>query len=130
MMVGSRISYFVCRMSYFGSRCRQAAQMSRLAIRPTKYESEARADEPKQIDATRRVTPLVVIPARHLQQSAIDHVGALRVDDARVWVADEVGGHELFLGVLQNAIELARRRLLEGRIDLGHRHRLLNDHRQ
>src|SRR5512146_3301736 len=61
--------------------------------------SEARRDVPQQVDAAARVAPLVVVPARDLDQRAIDHVRALGVEDARMRIADEVDRDELLLGV-------------------------------
>src|SRR5215203_4287326 len=84
------------------------------------------AYEPKQIHAPRRVAPLVVVPAGHLHERSVDDVRALRVQDARVRVADVVGRDELLLRIAEDALEWAVRRGLEGGVDLVDRHRSLD----
>src|SRR6476646_3641778 len=88
---------------------------------------ELLADVLQQVDAARRVAPLVVVPAGDLEQRAVDHVRALRVEDARVRVADVVGRDELLLGVLEDAFELTGGGLLERRVDLVDVHGLVDD---
>ena len=62
----------------------------------------ASADELHEVDEAVRVAPLVVVPAEHLDHLARGH-GVRGREDARRRVADDVGRHELFLGVLEHA---------------------------
>src|SRR6185437_11281698 len=48
------------------------------------------SDVLNQIANAARVAPLVVVPRKHFQHSATNHLCIFRVDDRRVWVALEV----------------------------------------
>src|SRR3954454_22987324 len=52
------------------------------------------------------VAPLVVVPADHLHQRAVEDRGEAAVDDRGVGVGDDVGGDDRVLGVLQDAREV------------------------
>ncbi len=62
------------------------------------------ADEDRHVDQAVRVAPLVVVPAEHLDEVAVAH-GEPAVEDAAVRVADDVGGHERLLGVLEHPLQ-------------------------
>src|SRR6476659_3086372 len=85
------------------------------------------ADVLQQVHAARCVPPLVVVPAAHLHEESVHHVRALAVQDARMRVADVVARHELDVRVLEDALELTLGGLLEGRVDLLDRDRLVDD---
>ena len=61
--------------------------------------------------------PLVVVPREDLDL-AVQHGGQLRVEDRGDLLADDVGGDDRVLGVLENALELALGGLRDGeRVD-------------
>ena len=47
-------------------------------------------DVSREFDQTVRITPLIVVPNHYLYQIAIDNLGQLQIDDARVAIADVV----------------------------------------
>src|SRR5215204_5300635 len=59
-----------------------------------------------QVARSVRVAPLVVVPAEHLDGSAVGH-GELRVEDARGFVAYDVAGDQRGFRVLQDVRELS-----------------------
>src|SRR4051812_40861887 len=69
---------------------RSSARRSLMVFLFIASSGKASAHVAKQVDAARRIAPLVVVPAADLEQRAVDDVGALRVDDAGVRIADEV----------------------------------------
>src|SRR5690606_41924641 len=72
------------------------------------------ANHIEKVHATVRVAPLVVVPAADLDQPAIDHVGRLRVENARRRMANVVSRYELLFRILQEALQRAIRRIAEG----------------
>ena len=77
-----------------------------------------------QLDATAGVAPLVVVPAKDLDEVAVDHLGALGVDDRAQRAVVEVGADQFFVGVAQDALERALGGFLQGGVDLFGRGRL------
>src|SRR5829696_5072289 len=67
----------------------------------------------REITRPVRVAPLVVVPAEHLDGTAVGH-GELRVEDARGLVAYDVAGDQRGLRVLQDVRELSVGGRLEG----------------
>ncbi len=53
------------------------------------------------------IAPLVVVPGHDLDEVGVQHDAGARVEDRRARVVDEVGGNHLFLGVAQDALQLA-----------------------
>src|SRR5215213_5020153 len=70
-----------------------------------------------QVTRPVRVTPLVVVPAEHLDGAAVGH-GELRVEDARGLVADYVAGDQWGFRVLQDVREFSIGGRLEGGVDV------------
>src|SRR5260221_8472207 len=60
----------------------------------------------EQVHAAIRVTPLVVVPADELEESAVQLDAAARVKNARMRVVNEVARHHLIGGVRENALEV------------------------
>src|SRR5260370_17603393 len=56
-----------------------------------------------EIDDAVRVSPLVVVPGDHLGEAVAGRQGRERVEDRGMWVADDVGGHQRPLAVLDDA---------------------------
>ena len=79
-----------------------AAQVAQRSSSVASSGSEALADVRDQVGEAVGVAPLVVVPADDLDLVA-DHLGQARVEDARVRVGDDVGGHDRVLGVLQDS---------------------------
>src|ERR1039458_5048376 len=88
--------------------------------------SEPRADVLQEIDAARGVAPLIVVPARDLHHRTVDHIRVLRVEDARVRIADVVARDERLLGVLQDTFERTVARGPEGGVHVGNGRGLLD----
>src|SRR5690242_5943440 len=51
---------------------------------------QARPDVAQEIHASRRVAPLVVVPARNFYQQSVDDVRALRIQNARMRISYKV----------------------------------------
>src|SRR5258708_38574196 len=66
---------------------------------------ETGADVCEQVDAAARITPLVVVPPGEFHERAVDHVRALRIEDARRGIADVVARDELDFRVLQDSLQ-------------------------
>ena len=64
------------------------------------------------------VADLVVVPAHDLDERIRQGDTGLGVEDGRARIAEEVGGNDLFVGVAEDALELALAGLLHGRADL------------
>ena len=64
------------------------------------------------------VADLVVVPADHLHEGVGQGDAGLGVENGGVGVAQEVGGHNGFVGVIQNALQLVLAGLLHGGADL------------
>mmetsp|Transcript_10038 Transcript_10038/g.26803 ORF Transcript_10038/g.26803 Transcript_10038/m.26803 type:complete len:435 (+) Transcript_10038:40-1344(+) len=73
------------------------------------------------------ISPLVVVPRNNLDHVVADHHGERGVNHGRLVRSLDVGRHERVLGVLQDALELALRRLLESAVDLLLERLLLNN---
>src|SRR6516164_4716304 len=63
-----------------------------------------------QIAHPARVSPLVVVPRDDLHHVAIDDARQPRIDNRRMWIALEVTGDQLFLGIAKVALQPARLR--------------------
>src|SRR6266851_774508 len=86
--------------------------------------SEARRHVGDEVDHPAAEAPLVVVPADDLGALRAEHQGQRGVDDRRVRVALEVGGHQLLVADGQDAFQLAARGLVQRRVDVLHRRRL------
>ncbi|TFY55583.1 hypothetical protein EVG20_g9264 [Dentipellis fragilis] len=65
--------------------------------------------EDEEIAHALGVAPLVVVPGDELDEVGVERDAGGRVEDGRVRVADEVGGDDRVLGVLDDALVRARR---------------------
>src|SRR6266851_2979992 len=83
--------------------------------------SEVRRHVGDEVDHPAAEAPLVVVPADDLGALRAEHQGQRGVDDRRVRVALEVGGHQLLVADGQDALQLAARGLVERRVDVLHR---------
>src|SRR5688572_14242709 len=57
----------------------------------------------QQVAHSARITPFVVIPVQHANEAATTDLGELRIVNRRMRIADDVGGDERLVAVLQNA---------------------------
>ena len=73
------------------------------------------ADEIQQLVA---VTPLVVVPGNQLHKVIVQHDAGLGVKDGGVRIGVEVGGNDVLIGVIHNALQLALAGSLYGLADL------------
>src|SRR5262245_50581344 len=64
--------------------------------------------------------PLVVVPGEHAHQPAVHDLGLREVEGGRHRVVVEVGGDERLAGHTQDALQLLRRGVLHGLVDLVH----------
>src|SRR6266540_1627489 len=78
---------------------------------------ELAADDLGEVDQPVGVAPLVVVPAKHLDEGAVG-LRQRRVEDAGGRVADDVGGDDRVLRVADDAGKVALGGLAEGVVDL------------
>jgi hypothetical protein len=74
--------------------------------------------EEEEIAHTAGVTPLVIVPGDELDEVGAKLDPGLGVEDRRGGVADEVGGDEFLLAVLEDALVFTFSSLLDDRLDL------------
>ena len=63
------------------------------------------------------ITPFVVVP-RHDLHHLTHHHGALGIEDAAVWVVDDVAAHDRVLSVFEHTLHRAFGGFLHGSVDL------------
>src|SRR6202043_2616667 len=90
-------------------------------------DTELLTDVAGEVDQTVRVTPLVVVPTKNLDEAlglvdGLDH-GHEGVEGARGGTAHDVRGHDRLVGVDDDAAQGSFGRRLEGRVDLLDRRR-------
>src|SRR6185437_6489067 len=73
-------------------------------------------EERQQVDAARGIAHFVVVPRRHVQERAVDHVRRERVHHARVEAADVIDRDERLVAHIEDAFEARAGRLLEGAV--------------
>lgn len=76
------------------------------------------SSEEEEIAHTAGVTPLVIVPGDQLDKVGVELDSGLGVEDRRGGVADEVGGDEVLLAVLEDALVFTFRSLLDDSLDL------------
>jgi hypothetical protein len=76
------------------------------------------SSEEEEIAYTAGITPLVIVPGDELDKVGVELDSSLGVEDRRGGVADEVGGNEVFLAVLEDALVFTFRSLLNDSLDL------------
>ena len=74
--------------------------------------------ERDQIDDTLGVSPLVIVPRHEFDKVVIEGDTSLGIKDGRVWVTNKVGGHDLILGITENALHGSLGCSLDGSLDL------------
>ncbi len=84
-----------------------------LRDRQLRQDVKRLGDKPDQIAHPRRIAPLVVVPGEHLDEVALDQRRRRQIDDGRVRVAVEIGGHQLLVRRVEDPAELSGRRLAE-----------------
>lgn len=67
----------------------------------------------QKIEHTAGVAPLVVVPADELDEVVVEGDTGLGIEDGRVAVAVQVGGHDFILGVLEDAWRMSVADLLQ-----------------
>ena len=72
----------------------------------------------QQVADTSRVTPLVVVPSNQLDEVLVQLDTGLGIEDGGGRVADEIGGDDLFVSVLENVLVVALGGLLDGSLDI------------
>jgi len=76
------------------------------------------SSEEEEIAHTAGVTPLVIVPGDELDKVGVELDSGPGIEDRGGGVADEVGGDEVLLAVLEDALVFTFRSLLDDRLDL------------
>ena len=71
-----------------------------------------------EVNHTRRVAPLVVIPAHHLHEGRVQHDASLGIEGARDGASLKVGGHKRLIRVAKEALHVSISSLLHLSTDL------------
>ena len=71
-----------------------------------------------EVDHTRRVAPLVVIPAHHLHEGRVQHDASLGIEGTRDGASLKVGGHKRLISVAKEALHVSIGALLHLSTDL------------
>jgi DNA topoisomerase-3 len=78
-----------------------------------------KGDHAHHLQALVRVAPLVVVPAHHLDEGAVERHAGIGVEHRGAALAAEVGGHHLVFGVAEHALQRALALRLHLGADLG-----------
>jgi hypothetical protein len=72
----------------------------------------------KEIDNARRIAPLIVVPRDKFDKVFVQLNAGLGIKDRRSLVSNKVSRHNIFIRVLEDALEIALRSLLDRVLDL------------